>query len=428
MTPVDRRIIALAVPALGSLAVEPFYILVDTAIVGRIGTDELAGLAVAASILSLVFAGSNFLTYGTTERIARRLGAGDRAAAAEVGVQTMWLSALVGVIAAVALGVGARTFARAFGASGAVLEHAETYLTISAVGVPFMLLSLGTLGVFRGESDYTTPLWVLLGSNAMNVVVEVILVFGLDLGVAGSAWSTVVSQMAAAVVFMGMLRRRLAAADHRRPSWERMAPLMSAGRHLLLRVGSMLAVNTGSTAVIARVDDPSLAAHQVTISLLNLMALALDALAVPAHTLVAEELGRDNRAAAAHVSRRSVVLSVYSGAVLAAVIAVAAPVLPYVFTPDPAVIERATSAIWWLAALAIPGAIAFAYDGVLIGAGDYRFLGRAALGYTLLVAPFGAAVLRWPSLGIAGAWCGLTVWMLVRAAVNHRRAIALKLT
>ena len=155
MTTDDRRILALAVPALGSLAVEPVYVLVDTAIVGRLGTEQLAGLAIAATVLSFVFAGANFLTYGTTERVARRLGAGATAEAADVGVQALWLAAMFGVPAAVVLAFGAEGLTGAFGASGAVADHATTYLSISAVGVPFFLVTLAAQGVLRGASNYT---------------------------------------------------------------------------------------------------------------------------------------------------------------------------------------------------------------------------------------------------------------------------------
>ncbi|NNE13238.1 MAG: MATE family efflux transporter [Ilumatobacter sp.] len=421
LTPVDRRILRLALPALGSLAVEPVYVLVDTAIVGQIGTDELAGLAVAATILSFVFAGANFLTYGTTERVARRIGSGDHAEAADVGVQAMWLSLLFGVPAAPLLFLGARPLSSAFGATGAVLDHAETYLSISALGVPFFLVTLAAQGVLRGESDYTTPLWVLLAANVANLLIELVLVFGLDLGVAGSAWSTVIAQIGAAIAFGVILLPRLRMARTRRPSRAGMAPLMTAGKYLLLRVGSMLAVFGGSTAIAARVDKVTLAAHQVSNSLFFFLALSLDALAVPAQTIVAEELGRSDVATAAHVARRAVRLSVVTGLGLGLLLAVIAPVLPNVFTDDPAVADRATSALWWLAAMMLPGAIAFAHDGILIGAGDYRFLGRAAFGYLVVVAPIGILVLWEPSLGVAGIWGGLLVWMVVRAVVNDRR-------
>ena len=420
-SPVDRRILALAVPALGSLAVEPAYVLVDTAIVGQLGTDQLAGLAVAATILSFVFAGANFLTYGTTERVARRLGAGDDESAADVGVQAMWLSLLFGLPAAPLLYVGAGALSRWFGATGEVLEHAETYLSLSAIGVPFFLVTLAAQGVLRGASNYTTPLWVLLGANVANLVIELVFVFVLDMGVAGSALSTVVAQIGAAITFAWILRPQLAAASVRRPSGAGMRPLMSAGRHLLLRVGSMLAVFGGSTAIAARIDKATLAAHQVANSLFIFLALVLDALAVPAQTIVAEELGRNDVETAAHVARRSVRLSLWTGFALGLVLAAIAPFVPHLFSDDGEVVARATSAIWWLSVTLIPGAVAFAHDGVLIGAGDYRFLGRAAFGYLLAVAPIAVLVLARPSLGIAGIWGGLFVWMVIRAVVNHRR-------
>ncbi len=417
----DRRILRLAFPALGSLAVEPVYVLVDTAIVGQLGTEELAGLAIAATVLSFVFAGANFLTYGTTERVARRLGAGDRPAAANVGVQAMWLSLCFGVPAAPLLAVASGPLCRAFGATGEVLEHAETYLSVSAIGVPFFLVTLAAQGVFRGAADYSTPLWVLLASNVANLVIELVLVFGLDMGVAGSALSTVIAQVGAAVAFIVLLRPRLAPATVWRPSREGMRPLMSAGGHLLLRVGSMLGVMGGATAVAARVDEPTLAAHQVVNSLFFFLALTLDALAVPAQTLVAEELGRDERPIARLVAKRSVRLSIFPGLLLAAIVAALAPVVPNIFSDDPAVVDRATSGMWWLAGALVPGAIAFAHDGILIGAGDYRFLGRAAFGYLLAVTPFAVVTLLNPEFGIAGIWTGLLTWMVLRAVVNDRR-------
>lgn len=419
----DRRIISLALPALGSLAVEPIYVLVDTAIVGRLGTPQLAGLAIAAMVLSFVVAGSNFLTYGTTERIARKSGAGDATGAANIGVQAMWLSMVVGLPLAVLLNLGSRRLCSALGASGDVLEYASTYLSISAVGVPFVLVALSAQGVLRGGSNYTSALWILLVANIANVVLEVLFVYGLDLGVAGSAWSTVICQTGAAAAFLMIVRTRLARAEIRKPSKEGMRPLLNAGRHLMLRVGSMLVVFGGATAVAARIDEPTLAAHQIVMSMFLFLALSLDALAMPAQSMVAEQLGGDDKATAARVARRATRLSMVAGLVLAAALAALAPVIPSIFTGDPLVLDRATNGLWWLAVMLIPGAVAFAYDGVLIGAADYGFLGKAAFGYLLAILPFAVFTLLVPQIGIAGVWGGLTIWMFMRAFVNHRRAV-----
>ena len=416
----DRRILALALPALGTLAAEPLYRLVDTAIVGRLGTDQLAGLAVAITLLALVVAGSNFLAYGTTQRVANRLGAGRPDEAADVGVQAMWLAGIVAVITVPLLVLGARPLASAIGAQGDVLEFAVEYLQIAALGVPFVLVALAAQGVHRGAADYRTPLVILVASNVANLAIEIVLVFGFELGIAGAAWSTAVAQAGAGVAFLVVVRPHLASARHRWPNRSEMAPLLTAGRHLLLRVGSMLAVFTGATAVAARVDDATLAAHQIAMTMFLFLALVLDALAIPAQTLVAEELGHGGSRAAA-IARRVVRLSLIAAAAIALVLAATSTVLPSAFSDDPAVVSRATSALLFLALLLLPGAVAFADDGVLIGIGDYRFLGLAAFGYLLAVVPIAVAVLATPSLGIAGIWIGLVAWMVLRAAVNTLR-------
>ena len=247
----DRRIIALAIPALGSLAVEPLYVLVDTAVVGRLGTAQLGGLALSATVLTIVVAGCNFLTYGTTERVARRLGAGRTSEAADVGVQTVWLSILVGLALAPVIGLAAPWLARGLGGDGDVLDFAVTYLRISAVGVPFVVFTMGAQGVQRGAADYKRPLVILLSANLVNTVLELVFVFGLDWGVPGSAWSTVIAQVLAGLAFAVALTPPPRPARHRRPSRAGMAPLMTAGKYLILRVGSMMVVMTGATAIAA---------------------------------------------------------------------------------------------------------------------------------------------------------------------------------
>ncbi|MEL6892040.1 MAG: MATE family efflux transporter, partial [Actinomycetota bacterium] len=265
LTPVDRRILRLALPALGALAAEPAYRLVDTAIVGRIGTDELGGLAVATSVLSLVIVGANFLAYGTTERVARRWGSGDRAAAGTVGVQARWIALLVGAVSVPLLLGFAPVLTSLLGAEGDVLDVAVLYLRISAIGVPFVLVGLAAQGAQRGVSDYRSSLIVAVVANAVNVVVELVFVFGFDLGVAGAAWSTVLAQALAGMALWWRARPVTRHAAVVRPSWTEMRPLMNAGRHLLLRVASMLVVFTGATSIAARVDEPTLAAHQIAV-------------------------------------------------------------------------------------------------------------------------------------------------------------------
>ena len=296
VNPTDRRIVGLALPALGSLAVEPLYVLVDTAIVGRLGTAQLGGLALAATVLSLVVAGCNFLTYGTTERVARRLGAGrattpPTSACRRCGCRRS--SASCSRRSSSLAAPAARP--RCSAATATSSTSPSTYLRIAALGLPFVVFTLGAQGVQRGAADYRTPLVILLVANAVNAVLEVLFVFGFDWGVRGSAWSTVIVQVGAGLAFVVRRPPPPAPRPARRPSRAGMAPLLTAGRHLLLRVGSMLAVTSAATAIAARTDAPTLAAHQIGASLFLFLALGLDALAIPAQTLVAEELGHGSR-------------------------------------------------------------------------------------------------------------------------------------
>ena len=211
-----------------------------------------------------------------------------------------------------------------------------------SLGLPFVLLALGAQGVQRGASDYRTPLVILLAANVVNLVLELAFVFGLDLGVAGTAWSTVIAQVCAGLAFVVVIRGRLALTRHRRPSWNGMRPLLTAGRYLLLRVGSMLAVFTGATALAARVDEPTLAAHQIAASMFAFLALALDALAIPAQTLVAEELGPGPTATRPTWRTGSCGCRLVRRPVARRSCWPCSPVLPHAFTDDAAVISRAT--------------------------------------------------------------------------------------
>jgi putative MATE family efflux protein len=417
----DRRILALAVPALGALAVEPLYVLVDTAIVGRLGTTPLAGLALASSVLLLVVAGCNFLAYGTTQRLAHHRGAGRPVEAAGVGVQALWLAVLLGVPIGGLVALLAEPAARLLGGSGEVLDAAVTYLRISAIGLPFVLIAIAAHGILRGLADLRTPLVIAVVANTANIALEIVAVYVLDLGIAGSAASTVIVQVVAAGVFFLVLAPQLRAARSRRPQRSELAPMLVVGRHLLVRVGGVLAAIVGATAVAARVDEATLAANQIVMQAYNLLALIADALAIPAQTLVAEALGGAGFGLALTIGRRVLRLSFFVGAALGVVVAVAAWPMPHLFTTDPAVASRATAGLLVLAVVQVPAVVAMGLDGVLIGGGDYRFLARASIANLLAFAPMALATLAWPSLGIVGVWSAMLSWMVARALVNAVR-------
>jgi putative MATE family efflux protein len=420
-SPLDRRITALALPAFGTLAAEPLYLVADTAIVGRLGTQPLAGLALAASVLLFVTSLCSFLAYGTTPRVARARGAGDEPGAAAVGVQALWLAVLLGLPLAAALAMLARPVVRLLGGHGGALEVAVTYLRISAIGIPFVLLALVGAGVFRGVADLRTPLAIVFTASAANLLIELIAVYGLDLGIAGSAWSTVIVQILAAGAYLLLMRRHLAAAPSRRPDRHELASLAQAGSHLVLRVASLIAAFAIATAVAARIDTATVAAHQVVNTMFALLALSLDAFAIPAQTLVAEALGAADPGLARRVGERVLLLSVVVGGALTVLLAVLSPAIARVFSADPEVTSRATAGLVVLAILLLPGSVAFALDGVLIGAADVRFLGRAMVIALAIYVPVVALPLLQPSLGIVGVWLALTVWMTARAVLMRWR-------
>jgi putative MATE family efflux protein len=410
----DRDIVRLAVPALGALAAEPLYLLVDTAMVGHLGTEELAALAIAATLLAGTFTLFNFLTYGTTAQVARYHGAGVEVEAGRLAAQALWLSAGIGVVLTALLAGLAVPLVDLMGGEGRVGELAVDYLRIGSLGLPFALIALAGQGFLRGVSDLRTPLVIVVVANAANVVLNVVFIYGLDWGIAGSAAATVVAQAGMGAAFV---RALLAApADTRRPSLERMRPLARIGGEIFVRTASLYASFLVASAVLARVGEDSLAAHQIAFQLFVFLALVLDAIAIAGQVIVGRTLGAGDADEAHAAARRMIEWAVVAGAVFGLVMLALIDVLPRAFTSDPDVIDRAQE-IWPLFALMQPanGAV-FALDGILIGAGDTRFLMfgmlAAALGVFVPIALLSLAL----DLGIVGVWVGLVGLIVARLA------------
>src|SRR5204863_6890311 len=237
-SPYDREILILALPALGALAAEPLYLLADTAIVGHLGTSELAALALAAIVLSTVVALCNFLTYATTAHVARLHGAGREADAGELAAQALWLALFIGCGLAILCAALAVPLMALLGGSGHVADLAARYLRLSALGLPFALIALAGQGWLRGMSRLREPLVILVAANVANVVLEVVLIYGLDLGLDGSALGTVIAQLGMGAAFAALLLR----AEHRgsrRPSWAGMRGVLSIGGAILVRTAAL---------------------------------------------------------------------------------------------------------------------------------------------------------------------------------------------
>jgi putative MATE family efflux protein len=410
-SPYDREILRLAVPALGALAAEPLYVLVDTAIVGHLGTTQLAALAIAATLLATGFTIFNFLTWGTTAQVARLHGAGLEGDAARLGSQALWLSLLIGAGLLVAVLLLAAPLATLMGAEGEVADGATTYLRISALGAPAFMLANAGQGYLRGIGDLRTPLVILVVAHSVNVVLEVLFVYGFEWGLAGSAWGTVIAQAGMGAAFAVVQLR----AGWERPVLRRMRSLMRIGAEIAVRTTALLSSYLVASAVLARIGAPSLAAHQIAFQLFVFLALVLDALAIAAQILVGRMLGAGDAVGARAAAGRVIAGSVALGAAFGLVLFALEDVLPHAFTDDQAVIDRAHE-IWWLFAAMMPlnGAV-FAFDGILVGAGDTRFLMWSTLAAAAVYVPVALLALD-RGWGIRGVWWGLAGLIAVRLA------------
>lgn len=410
----DREILRLAVPALGALAAEPLYVLVDTAVVGHLGTPQLGGLGVAATVLTTSFFLFNFLAYGTTAAVARLHGGGRDAPAAAHAVQATWLAVVVGVPLTV-LGVAfAPQAVSLMGAGPLVTPHAELYLRVSALGSPAVLVALVGVGYLRGMQDTKTTLVVAGASNLLNLVIEVVLIYGFGRGVGASALATVIAQYAAAAAYLAVVAgavRRLGVALT--PVWSQLKALVAVARDLFVRTGSLLAALAIATAVAARMGATEVGTHQIAFQLWSFLALVLDAVAIAGQALIGRLLGAHDAEGARRAGRRMLRWGIISGVVLGAVVLALRPLVVPLFTNDQQVIDLAMTVVLIVAVMQPLNAIVFVLDGILIGAGDLRYLAAAMAVSSALFVPMAIAVLA-AGGGLVALWGALCILMGTR--------------
>jgi putative MATE family efflux protein len=405
-------VVALAVPALVVLAAEPLYLLVDTAVVGNLGTVPLGGLAVGGALLAWAAGLLNFLAYGTTARAARRAGAGDRSGAVSEGVQATWLALGLGlaVLALFQLLAGPLTRALA-GGPGAVAEAGEEWLRIASFGAPLLLVSLAGNGWLRGVQELRRPVRYVLAGSLVSLVLCPLLVYPAGMGLVGSAVANVAGQAVAAALFVQALVRERAPW---RPRPAAVRAQLVIGRDLLLRAVVLQVSFLAAAGVAARAGAVPLAAHQIALQMFLFLALVLDAYAIAAQTLVGHALGRGSPDEARDTARRVSLWGLGTGLVIGLVLIALRDVLLPLFTDDPAVLDQASVVWWFLAGMQPLAGVVFALDGVLMGAGDVGYLrtvtiGSALLGFlplSLLSLPLG-----W---GLAGVWTGLVLFIVLR--------------
>ncbi|MFC4554766.1 MATE family efflux transporter [Georgenia faecalis] len=423
----DRQILGLAVPALGSLVAEPLFVLIDSVMVGRLGTAELAGLSLASTLLVSVVGLFVFLAYATTAATARRMGAGDQRGAVAAGVDGMWLALGLGLLSAAALVLAAPWVVGALGATGDVASHAVAYLRASAPGLPGMFLVLAATGTLRGLLDTRTPFVVAAGGAALNVGLNAAFIYGLGLGVAGSGLGTAVTQTLMGLVLVAVVVHRARGLELTwRPTGAGLWASARAGTPLLVRTLSLRLAILLTITVATSLGAVELAAHQVVNALWGFTAFALDALAIAAQALVGHGLGSGDARTVRAVTRRTLQWGTAAGAAMGIVIAAAGWWITPLFSADPAVRRAATLALVVMGVCLPVAGWVFVLDGVLIGAGDGRYLAWAGVVTLVVYAPLAGAVWRWAPDGAAGlAWLWAAFaggFMLARAVTTGLRA------
>ncbi|QBR92928.1 MATE family efflux transporter [Nocardioides euryhalodurans] len=425
----DREILRLAVPAFLALAAEPLFLLSDAAIIGHLGTEPLAGLGIAAAVLQTAVGLCVFLAYGTTASVARHLGAGDTRGALAQGVDGIWLAVVIGTVTTL-LGVALTSpLVELFGAGEAVSDQATTYLRIAFLGTTPLLVMLATTGVLRGLQDTRTPLYVAVGGNAANIVLNVLLVYGLGLGIAGSAWGSVLAQVASAAALTAVVvRAARREGAPLRPDSVGIREAAHAGVPLVIRTLTLRAALLVTTyaVTLAALDEADqavdLATHQLALTLWTFLAFVLDSIAIAAQAITGRYLGAGDVAGTRAVTDRMVRWGIWSGVVTGLLLAVSSPLLGPLFTDDAAVQDRLVGVLL-VAALGQPVAgVVFVLDGVLIGAGDGRYLAWGGVVVLVVYAPV-ALLTVLLGAGLLGVWVAFAgVFMGARWVVLTRRA------
>ncbi|MEH3053216.1 MAG: MATE family efflux transporter [Patulibacter minatonensis] len=415
----DRRIVAIAVPALGSLIAEPLFLMVDAAIVGHLGDRQLAALATASQVLLTIVSLCVFLAYGTTTVVSR--AAGERARA-RLGAQGVWLGAVTGVVVAVALLLLAEPIARLIGGDTPTSELAARYLRLSSPGVAAQLVAIAGQGWLRGREALGTALRLVVAAQLVNLVAELVLVYGLDLGLDGSALGTVVAQLVFATASVTLVvRAARTAGASLGPDPAVLRQMASFGGLLFLRSVSLAGSYLLLTSLAARISDAAEGAHLVANNLLWLGALALDALAIAAQVIVAGALGAGDRAAARAAARRITAISAGCGVAVGGLLwLLGSARVVGLFTDSPAVVGAGAELWPWLCLVQVVGGVVFALDGILIGAEDGRVL---ALAMVAAAAALLAAIAVLGHDTLRALWAAVLVMFLMRTATLAARCL-----
>ncbi len=403
-----RTLIGLSLPVLFSLTAEPITALVDTAFISSLGVVSLAALGVGTTALSSLFWMFNFLGVGTQTEIAQAFGRGETKGVKKTLSSALLLALLFGILLIILIGPGASWLAGLLGASGSVQSQAASYMKIRVFGAPAVLLTLVSFGALRGQQDMKSPLWVALGVNILNLILDWFMIFGRGpfpvMGVTGSALASTISQWLGAGASILLAAGKFGLT--RQITLRETSRLLTVGGDMFVRTGLLNLFLAYTTRTANNLGADAGAAHQVIRQMWVFTALALDAFAAAVQSLVGYFIGQGSVSLAKHVSRIGFVWSIATGVALGCLMWIGQEWVIKLMVPAESV--DIFVGAWLVSVISQPiNAIAFLTDGVHWGTGDFRYL-RNAMVIASLLALAGLWLLG-QSIPITLAW----IWVII---------------
>lgn len=367
----DAEIVRLAFPALLTTLLDPVMGMIDAAIVGRLGTAQLAAVGACTVMYNFSNFIFNFLLYTTTPRIAAAASCNDADQVSKIASQGLWVAITIGCITATALFVGCPVLFSMIGTSPDVMEHAVPFLRVRCLASPAIMMSYVMSGVFRGFKDTKATLISSTWSNIAHIALDVVCIFWMNMGAIGAAVATTSSlwlNWAILAYNISFTHGYLKISDMKRyPSFSEVAPMLRNG--ILLSTRSLLAMSTlmFATKMAASLGAAALAAHEIIRQIWVVSNQAFTSLDIATQSLVAFYLGKGDRESASQVFLRTSALTVFAGIIIMSTLLLCRHILPSMFTSDPAVMALVASCIPLIAIYMPMDGMASVLDGFLMG-------------------------------------------------------------
>ena len=413
-----RQVWHFAWPAIISNISVPLLGLVDAAVLGHLSAPEyLGGVAVAATMFSMMFWAFGFLRMGTTGVVAQAKGRNDGYALRKWLLQSVVFAALTGLLLILGSPLILHFALPLFAASDVVAVQTEIYFQIRIFSAPAVLVNYALIGWLIGMQIPKGPLFILLVGNAVNIVLDLLLVLGLGWATQGAAIATVIADYLALALGLLMVRRILAG-DDRQFSVEMLFDLAAfrrlimLNRHLFVRTLCLLSVQAFFTARGARLGDEVLAANALLLNLMVLISNGLDGFAHAAEALTGECIGKGDRRQFHQVVRVTGWCSLICGGLFCLFLGLGGKALLGWLTNIPEVAEQASVYLPWLVAMPLIAVWCFWLDGVFIGAVRTDMMQNTMLIATVLV--FLPMWFLFRDMENQGLWLAYTVFMAAR--------------